>query len=114
RLGALAVVGCTVVWFSHPSAFVLAGVGTVLLASALVAHQWRSAVLLSLVGLLWAASFAAVYVVSLHLLGNRRNMWDFWSFAFPPMSSCSLWNATWLLRRFLYLFVNPLDFLTPL
>ena len=41
-------------------------------------------------------------------------MWGFWEFAFPPMPPASLWDATWVLRRFTYLFVNPLNFETPL
>lgn len=114
RLCAFGVAGATVLWFSHPSAFVLAGTGTVLIASALARREWRRAHLLALMSLLWAASFAGVYAVSLELLGHKRDMWNFWSFAFPPIPPSSLWDATWMLRRFLYLFINPLDFLTPL
>ncbi len=114
RIVALAAAGATIVWFSHPSVFVLAGVGTVLLASAAAERGWRGARLPSALGLVWGASFAAVYAVSMEQLGHRRDMWGFWEFAFPPMPPASLWDATWVFRRLMYLFVNPLNFETPL
>ena len=114
RVVALAAAGATIVWFSHPSVFVLAGVGTVLLVSGVAEGGWRGALIPSALGLAWVASFAAVYAVSMEQLGHRRDMWAFWEFAFPPMPPASLWDATWVLRRFVYLFVNPLNFKTPL
>ena len=114
RTVALAVAGAAAVWFSHPSVFFLAGLGTVLIASAVAARDKKGALLASLVCLLWAASFAAVYAVALNQLGHQRSLWVFWNFAFPPMPPSSLWEATWLIRRLLYLFVNPLNFRTPL
>jgi hypothetical protein len=114
RLAASAAAGAAAVWFSLPSVFVLAGVGAVLLGSAVAGREWRRAFLLGLPALTWAASFAAVYVVSFNQLGHRRDMWAFWDFAFPPLPPSSLWEAIWPIRRFLYLFVNPLNFETPL
>jgi hypothetical protein len=114
RLAAIAAAGAAAVWFSLPSVFVLAGVGTVLLGSALSQGEWKRALLLCLPGLIWVASFAAVYAVSLDQLGHRRDMWAFWDFAFPALPPSSPWEAAWPIRRFLYLFVNPLNFETPL
>ena len=67
-----------------------------------------------LAGSCWAGSYAAVDVVAFNQLGHRRDLWAFWNFAFPPLPPRSAWDATWALRRFAYLFVNPLDFETPL
>jgi hypothetical protein len=115
RLGLAATAGALAVWFSHPAAFVLAGAGTVLIASALGRRQWRRALALAGASLAWAASFALLYAVAMRQLGpSRRGMWRFWDFAFPPMPPRSAWEAAWVVRRFLYLFVNPLDFSTPL
>lgn len=114
RVVALAAAGATIVWFSHPSVFVLAGVGTVLLASAAVERGWRGALVPSALGLVWGASAAAVHAIAMDQLGHRRDMWGFWDFAFPPMPPASFWDATWVPRRLLYLFVNPLNFETPL
>jgi hypothetical protein len=114
RYCALAAGGAAAVWFSYPSVFILAGMGVVLMATSLAARAWRTALLTSLACLTWAASFAAIYAVALGQLGHSRGMWVFWGFAFPPMPPSSPWEATWLIRRFLYLFVNPLNFDTPL
>ena len=96
RVVALAAAGAAIVWFSHPSVFVLAGVGTVLLVSGAVQRGWRGAPIPSALGLAWGASFAAVYAVSMDQLGHRRDMWGFWEFAFPPIPPASLWDATWV------------------
>lgn len=105
RLAGLAAMGATVVWFSHPSAFVLAGVGTVLLASAVVGRRWREAAGLGLACLAWGASFATVLAVAGGQTGHRRDLWAFWAFAFPPGP---FGDPTWWPRRFVYLFDNPL------
>ncbi len=114
QLVALGAAGIVIVWFSHPTAFVLAGVGTVLLLSALHRRAWREFAAISVVVLAWLVSFVGVYLTSRSQLGYRRDMWSFWAFAFPPMPPDSVWDATWIARRFLYLFLNPLDFATPL
>jgi hypothetical protein len=105
--------GAVVVWFSHTSAFVLAGVGVVLLASAAVERQWRRFGALVLTTGTWALSFAAVHAVAMNQLGHSRDMWVFWGFAFPPMPPVSAWEASWPVRRLLYVFVNPLDYYWP-
>ena len=106
RAVALAAAGAAAVWFSHPSVFVLAGVGTVLLASSLAARarMEEGPDPVRVLGLVWAASFAAVYAISMDQLGHRRDMWGFWEFAFPPMPPATLWDATWVFRRLMYLF----------
>jgi len=113
RATALAAAGAAVVWFSHPSIFVLASVGVVGLARTLKARDWRSAGLWMPAGLAWVASFAAVHVVAMEQLGHRPDMWAFWEFAFPPLPPRSLWDATWALRRVAFLFVSPLNFDAP-
>jgi hypothetical protein len=110
---ALAAVGSISVWFSHPSAFVLAGVGTTLIASALRRKQLRQAVAFALVSLAWLVSFAYVYAISRFQLGDQGAMNAFWGFAFPPTPSGSLPDLAWWPRRLAYLFVNPLGFNTP-
>jgi hypothetical protein len=113
RLGAAAL-GAGVVWFSHASVFVLAGVGTVLMASSLRRRDWTGALGLALIGLSWASSITAVHMVAMDQLGHTDHMWIFWNFAFPPMPPASFWDATWVPRRLFYFFVNPLDFYRPL
>jgi hypothetical protein len=114
RFVALSALGIAAPWFSHPSAFVLAGIGSGQLLTALARRQWNRAGLVTLAGVLWIASLAGLYLVSLNQLGHQRGMWVFWNFAFPPMPPSSLRDALWPVSRGVYLFFNPYDFRTPL
>jgi hypothetical protein len=114
RLGLLAGFSGLVVWFSHPAFFVLAGTGFVLVVTAIAAKQWRRAGGLALLGMVTGLSFAGVHAVARNQLAHRNDMWVFWGFAFPPSHLGLAGDASWALRRFLYLFVNPLSFNTPL
>jgi hypothetical protein len=110
-LGGFGAIG---VWFSYPLAFVLAGVGTYLLAVAAIRRDGRGVPGLLVVGLAWAASFAACYVVSHGMLDKGRFIWDWWDFAFfrlPPHSMAELKLEFWQL---LNVFDSPADVKTPL
>jgi len=84
------------VWFSYPSRWSF-GVGTYLFAVR------RSAAMapgpgLVLMGLVWALSFAACYVVSHGILTQGAFIWDWWDFAFlplPPRSRADLTRDFW-------------------
>jgi hypothetical protein len=114
RLLALGAFGAIGVWFSYPLAFVLAGVGTYFFATAAVRRDARGASGLALIGLAWAASFAACYVVSHGMLDKGRFIWDWWDFAFlrvPPQSIGELKLEFWQL---LNVFDSPADVKTLL
>jgi hypothetical protein len=113
RTVGLGIFGAAIVWFSHPVVFVLASVGLVGLARSIAAKDWRSSGLWLAVGLAWLVSFAGVHTVATRQLGGSGQMWIFWNFAFPPLPPGSLWDATWVLRRLAYFFINPLDFDAP-
>lgn len=53
----LAVAGAVAVWFSYPAAFVLAGIGTALGVAYIWQRDWRNAILLGVVPVIWLASF---------------------------------------------------------
>jgi hypothetical protein len=106
--------GAAAVWCSYPALFVLAGIGLTLFASALCARDWRRAAALALVGALWLASFAGLYRISMTQLGHSTAMWSFWAGVFPPSPTEFASTLVWILRRFLYLFANPLNFSNPL
>ncbi len=135
----LAIVGGVAVWFSHTAAFVIAGVGTVLFLRALLlsaagsrlsapsqqaaseslapsTYSLQPIAWLIPVGMLWAASVAAVREVSWRQLGGRHrfDMWAFWNFAFPQWPFTSIDQVFWPIHRGLYLLVNPLDYYWPL
>jgi hypothetical protein len=114
RLLCLGLFGAIGVWFSHPLAFVLAAVGSYLFATAAIRREWRVALVLSAVGLAWAASFVACYLVSCAMLQEGRFIWDWWDFAFlriPPHSLAELKFECWQL---LNVFDSPADVKTPL
>ena len=115
RLLALGTAGALAAWFSFPAAFGLAGVGVVLMGSALAGRAWGRAVRLVAIGSVWVASVAACQAVARVQLVERGPMDAFWGFALwplPPKSASDL--LIWPLLRGLYLFVNPLEFPTPL
>jgi uncharacterized membrane protein len=60
----VAVVGLVVVWFSHPAAFVLLGVGVALIGQALVRREPRQAGAMAGICLVWLGSFAGAYALS--------------------------------------------------
>jgi len=114
RSVAYAILGAVVVWFSHPAVFILAGLGTVLLGSALGHRDWQRAIRQALIGSAWVLSFVGVHWVAMEQLGHRGEMWVFWDFAFPHLPPTSFWDVTWIVRRILYFLVNPLSFNSPL
>jgi hypothetical protein len=113
RLLGYGLAGAVLVWFSFPAVFALAGISSVLLASAALRKDLRGVVGLSLASLIWLASFVGVYLVALTHAGDGIGLWKFWDFAFPPLPPRSIWDATWPIRRVLFLFVNPLSFDSP-
>ncbi len=100
-------------WFSFPSAFMLAGVGFVLFVSAALKSKTRELIELVGIGTIWVVSLAAAQWVARRQLGDSRGMFIFWDFAFPPRPGNLSADVIWMLRRFMYLFVNPLDFSIP-
>jgi hypothetical protein len=110
----LAGFGAVGVWFSHPLALVLAGVGTYLMAVAALSKQWGKMRDLLAMNLVWALSFAACYVVSHRILSQDQFIWDWWDFAFlrlPPRSLLDLKRDSWAIVN---VFNSPAGVLTPL
>lgn len=89
--------GAALLWFSHPSVFVLASVGMSLLYfyrnEAL--QYWRQ---LFFISALWGLSFALNYLVSLRHIGASEYLASFWQFGFAPLSIAE--TPGWLLERF--------------
>jgi hypothetical protein len=108
---AFGVVG---VWFSYPLAFSLAALGSLLIAQATLAREWRKALSFLAMSLAWAASFFICYKVSHGILTKDRFIWDWWYFAFlplPPQSLDDLVRVSW---QVLNLLNSPAGVLTPL
>ncbi|MEO0349676.1 MAG: glycosyltransferase family 39 protein [Cyanobacteria bacterium P01_A01_bin.15] len=97
------------IWFSFPAAFVLAGVGTVLLIITWRQHKPRQATLMLIPSVCWALSFLGlVYVV----LNNTSNMGDLqasWGGrgSFMPFPPTSLTDLGWFVDTFFQFLEDP-------
>ncbi|MDQ7744663.1 hypothetical protein [Hydrogenophaga pseudoflava] len=89
----LALSGALAVWFSHPSVFVLAGLG----GSVLLLH-WRDvrdpAFLRFWAGVAaaWILSFAVLYLLHLRHVAANPSLTDFWRRSFAPLPPWSHWG----------------------
>ena len=107
------LVGIAATWFSHPAAFVLAGVGACLIARAAAGRRWAAAWALAAMAAAWAASFAACYAASLRLLAPGPFMWTWWGFAFLPIPPASMAQAEQLFWSLANVFTDPVGLTTP-
>ncbi|MGS5085530.1 glycosyltransferase family 39 protein [Hydrogenophaga sp. A37] len=91
----LALAGAACVWFSHAADFVLAGSGLVLWLE-MARRRERSAWLaVNAVGVVWLASFAIDYVVSLRSLPHDGYLAAFWATSFAPIPPTNLADLQW-------------------
>ena len=113
-LALLTAFGAIGVWFSHPLALVLAGIGTFLiLKSAFRKDAGRTLALIAM-SLVWALSFIICYRISLELISDSWFLERWWGFAylpFPPRSLAELEQIAWQLINLLN---SPSGILTPL
>jgi hypothetical protein len=115
RWGILAAFGATAVWFSHPVALVLAGVGTYLIAVPALSRRWAEALTAAAVCACWAVSFGVCFVVSDRLLDRSDTfMMTWWNFAFLPIPPRSGEEAGRLFWHLVNAFVHPAGVITPL
>lgn len=95
RISLLAGAGLLAIWFSHPSMFVLAGVGTTLGVVAWVRGEKRCAAGLCLVGAAWIGTFAASYLLISKDVPNSAVMLEFWTKDFAPFPPTSMHDVIW-------------------
>ncbi len=107
RLVGFAAAGAVAVWFSHPAAFVLGGVGMAALADAAVRRD--RAALLARLGVVatWLTSFGLCYVLFLRKLGTNQFLLDYWAGQFMPFPPTSPGDLAWLADNFLKMFEKP-------
>ncbi len=114
RLIGLAEFGMAGVWFSFPLSFVLAAVGTYLIAAAAARKDWGLAARTLAIGAAWAASFALCFAMSHAILSNDGFIWTWWNFAFLPFPPRSWADAVRDFWHVLNVFNSPAGVLTPL
>lgn len=107
RWAGLSVAGAVAVWFSHPSVFVLGGIGTALLLHAFVEGEYaRLKAAAATVGC-WLASFGVFYLLFLRELGANQFLLDYWAGHFLPLPPKELGDLTWLFDHYFAPFAYP-------
>ena len=97
-LAVLTLAGLLALWFSHPSLFVLAGIGITLFFSYLQKRDYANLGLVAGMGVLWLANMGLLYSLTLGDLSQNSYMREYWQGAFAPMPPWSDWN--WYLTSF--------------
>jgi hypothetical protein len=90
--------GVIAMWVSHPSAFVLAGIGLVLFIERLTRKDDVPFAWIIVMGVAWIGSFFLEYYVSLRNLAADEFMQAYWDKAFVPLPPWSDWN--WFLKTY--------------
>jgi hypothetical protein len=107
RAVGLALAGAASVWFSHPAAFVLGGVGLAILADAAARRDRAALAARTAVVACWAASFAACYWFVLRKLGLNPYLLDYWSGKFLPLPPTRPGDFAWVVHHILEFFERP-------
>lgn len=112
RAACFGLAGASVIWFSHPSVFMLAGVCACLFAHSAIEREWKRALLLCGAGALWLASFRWNYSVTLREISESGTLLNYWgdSDAFMPFPPFSIAAVKWLWHSFLLTFQDPAGF----
>jgi uncharacterized membrane protein len=103
----LAIGGAIAIWFSHPAAFVLAGLGLVLFGVAFWRSDEASIRGLIGVGMAWIVSFALCYVVCLRELSKNQYLMNYWTEYFAPLPPRNFEQVGWYLRAITGMFEGP-------
>lgn len=95
KLWILAISGLIALWFSHPSLFVLAGIGVTLFLSYIQKRDFQSIRPIIGMGILWLANIFILYRLTLGQLKRNSFMINYWQDAFAPMPPWSDLNWFW-------------------
>jgi hypothetical protein len=100
----LAILGALSIWMSHAAVFTLGGLGLVLIATAALKKDWRSAAYHALVAGFWMLNFAALYFIQYRSLAANAYLTNFWADYFMPLSVSA---PAWTFERLAGLLYNP-------
>lgn len=94
-------------WFSNGALFVTPACAAVVAVSVARARNRDAARALLLGGAVWAASFAANYLLVLRHASANSYLRTYWAFAFPPIAGGPSAALTWLADWFVNFAVKP-------
>lgn len=81
----LGITGMLTIWVSHPSIFILAGIGLVLVLVKFTRKEYAPWVWILGLGIGWLASFGIEYLVSLRNIVADEYLIDYWRKAYAPL-----------------------------
>ncbi|MCI0609915.1 MAG: glycosyltransferase family 39 protein [Anaerolineae bacterium] len=94
----LGIVGAVAIWVSHPSVFVLAGIGLVLVFEKLTRKDYVPFFWIFVMGIVWIGLFAVDYYVLLRPLAADEYLKNYWGKAFMPLPPWS--DPGWFEKTF--------------
>jgi len=94
----LGITGAVAIWISHPSAFILAGIGLAMFVAALTKSRPIPFGWLVGLGSIWLVSFGLEYLVALRHLISDDVLQSYWEKAFMPLPPGG--TRIWLSRTF--------------
>ena len=78
-------IGAFVIWISHPSVFILAGIGLVLVLEKFTRKEYVPWIWILGMGIGWVASFGLEYLVSLRHIVADEYLINYWRRAYVPL-----------------------------
>jgi len=81
----LGIAGVLSIWVSHPSAFIVAGIGIILMIEKLHKKAYTQIPWIIGVGIMWSITFLTTYAVSLRYLIANKNLNNYWQNDFMPL-----------------------------
>ena len=100
---------CILIWISHPSVFVMAGIFASISIRLIIQERWKDAASFLAPSLVVLLSFYIFYLLSLHDLINHPSF-SRWNRAFLSIFSFSFVDFIQVSKNFLLLFHKPLGF----
>jgi len=94
----LGIMGIMAIWVSHPSTFILAGIGLAMFFAAISRNRLVPIRWLFGLGAMWMLSFGVEYFVSLHHLVADKYLHNYWAKAFMPYPPWR--NLDWFLKTY--------------
>ncbi len=81
----LGIVGVIAIWISHPSAFILAGIGLILLVEKILKKAYFQLPWVLGIGMMWGITFLTTYALSLRYLMSNKKLNNYWQGHFMPL-----------------------------
>lgn len=81
----LGLAGIFSIWVSHPSAFILPGIGLMLVVEKMLKKTYSQIRWLFGIGIMWGGAFLMTYMLSLRYLIDNKFLQDYWHNNYAPL-----------------------------